>query len=961
MGLLLLVLLGASCSTKKNTATSRMWHSFTARYNTFYNGNEAYKKGMTAKEGGHKDNYTEFLPVFMVSNENSRALGNGDFERTIEKCKKAIQLHSISSRPKLNNSTKRTDKEKAYLARKEFNPFLDRAWMLMGEAYFQRGRFLEAASMFSYITRHYAAQPEIVNEARAYLIRCYTELEWFYDAEETIGRMKRDTITHKTRKIADLSMANLLMQQEKYAEALPYIQKVAKQSSSSLRQARLYFLLGQLHQHLGENELAFEAFQNCLSQNPPHILAFNARIRQTEVVAQGAQTEKMLKRLKRMAADSKNKEYLDQVYYAIGNIHLSKGDTLKAIGAYEKGRTEAQRSGIEKGVLVLKLAELYWTRAEYSHAQSCYNDALGLIGKTHNKYEEVKHRSKVLDELVPHTEVIHLQDSLLALSTMSEADRNAAIDRVIEELKRKEKEAEELAADSAAQERAQQNNNQRPSEQNKPTTQAGADKSWYFYNPTAVTRGKESFKKIWGNRKLEDDWRRSNRTVIAFDDQAEEGDSLQTDSLQTDSLVVDSTTTKELSAAQDPHQREYYLEQIPFTPGQKMVAHGKIEEALYAAAVIEKDKLEDFQLAENTFNRLMKDYPESKSMPDVCYHLFLMYSRWGKSEQANLYRQRMALEFPDDERTAIINAPNYEYQARYAIEIEDSLYQATYNAYRARDNEQVQSNTKISTEQYPKGLNRPKFIFVDILSRIAQTPTDTLIKELKSLVTMYPKSDVSTLAGMMARGLEEGRLVGTGALDMGSLWDMRTEKADMAAEDIAEAKQFETETNTPFCFLIAYPTDTLNDNQLLYDIAHFNFTSFMARIFDIQCQRGKAITQFIVGGFNNFDEAHRYAQRMSLIPELANKLSKARTFIISKQNIMLIGSAFSYEDYAKFYEHHFAPQAIDLERQKQGEEAEPLQRYEDELSPEELQEREQEPSSEKENSEGPVESEGDWY
>ncbi|MBO5698662.1 MAG: tetratricopeptide repeat protein [Bacteroidaceae bacterium] len=939
-----------------------MWHSFTARYNTFYNGNEAYKKGMIAKETGHKDNYTEFLPVFMVSSEISRQLGSGDFERSIEKCKKAIQLHSISRRPKLNGNGKRTEKEKAYLAQKEFNPLLDRVWMLMGEAYFQRGRFLEAASMFSYITRHYATQPEIVNEARAYLIRCYTELEWFYDAEETIGRMQRDTITRKVRKIVDASMANLLMQQGKYAEALPYLEKVASKVPSSLRKARLHFLVGQLHQHLGNNEASYEAYQRCLSNHPPHILAFNARIRQTEVVAQGKKTEKMLKRLKRMASDSKNKEYLDQVYYAMGNIHMTNADTAKAIAAYEAGRADSQRNGIEKGVLVLRLAELYWTKADYTNAQSCYNEALGLIGKEHEQYEEVKHRSKVLDELVPHTEVIHLQDSLLALSTMSEADRNAAIDRVIEELKRKEKEAEKLAADSAAQERMQQGSGLSPSEQQKkPTTQSSADKSWYFYNTTAVTQGKENFKKLWGNRKLEDDWRRTNRTVIAFEDETAQADSLVNDSLQTDSLVAADEEAQELAPTQDPHKREFYLEQIPFTAGQKMVAHGLIEEALFEAAVIEKDKLEDFNLAERTFNRLMKDYPESKAMPDVYYHLFLMYSRWGQTAQANHFRQLMAQKYPNDERTGIITAPNYEYQARYAIQIEDSLYQATYNAYRERNNAQVQSNAKLSAEQYPKGLNRPKFIFVDILSRIAETPADTLIKELKALVTMYPKSDVSTLAGMMARGLEEGRLVGTGALDVGSLWDMRTAKADLAAEEVAEAKQFETEINTPFCFLIAYPTDTINDNQLLYDIAHFNFTSYMSRVFDIQCQRGKAITQFIVGGFNNFEEAHRYAQRMSLLPDLSNKLSKARTFIISKQNIMLIGSAFSYEDYAKFYEHHFAPQAIDIEHQKQDIDDEPLQRYEDELSPEELQDLENKDSKEEYEGETSGESEGDWY
>ena len=950
-----------SCSTKKNTASSRMWHSFTARYNTYFNGHEAYKQGMQAKENGNKDNYATFLPVFMVANEQSRTLGSGNFETAITKCKKAIQLHSISKRPKIDATKQRDDKTKAYLAQKEFNPFLRHAWMLMGEAYFQKGNFLEAASVFSYITRHYATQPLIVNEARAYLVRCYTELEWYYDAEDVLNRLQRDTVNNKIQRITDLSQANLLIRQEKFEQALPLLEKVASKAPSNLRKARLYFLLGQIYQHLGQDQHAYDAFQKCLGKNPPYNLAFNARIRQTEVVGKGTLAKKMLRRLSRMAHDDKNKEYLDQIYYAIGNIHLAQADTLTALAQYEKGRAGATRNGPEKGALVLRMAELYWERGDYENARACYSDAVSLIDKEHKLYAEIKRRSTVLDELAPLTTAIHLQDSLLELSTMSEAERNAAIDRVIEELKRKEKEAEQLAADSAAEARRLENapTNSQRNKQSTPGAQTGADNSWYFYNATAVVQGKQTFAKLWGKRKLEDDWRRSNRSVITFDTDETTADSLTTDSLAADSLATDSAAAADAPEA-DPHKREYYLAQIPFTEGQKMAAHDIIETSLYEAALIEKDKLEDFPLAERTFERLLRDYPQFRNTADVYYQLFLMYSRWGNLDKANYYRSMMATHFPDDENTIMITAPDFEYRARYAKELEDSLYRATYDAYRLRDNATVWENARLSKELYPKGLNRPKFIFVNVLSRLATTPADTLIAELRSLIETYPKSDVSTLAGMMVKGLESGRTIGSGALDIGSLWSMREETANKSAEELAEQQQFETEQNTRFCFLIAYPTDTIDDNQLLYDLAHFNFTSYMSRIFDLRLQRGKAITQFIVGGFNSFAEVHQYVQRMSLNTELSNKLSKARTFLISEQNVALIGTAFSYDDYAKFYEHHFAPAELDASL-KSFDEGLPLQRYEDELSPEELQQHEEE-KEKTNNSETEVEDDGgEWY
>lgn len=935
-----------------------MWHAFTARYNTYYNGHTAYKEGMYAKEKGHKDNYTELLPVFLVGSEKSRTTGSGNFETTITKCQKAIQLHSITRRPKVEGSKRQSPKMKAYLAQKEFNPFLKHAWMLMGEAQFQKGDFLEAASTFSYITRHYATQPTIVNEARAYLIRCYTELEWYYDAEEVVSRMKRDSITPHVRKIANLSEANLLLRQERFDDALPYLQKAVKEVSGSLQKARLHFLIGQIMQHQGKKTEAFKAYQSCIRKNPPYELTFNARIRQTEVMSGGAETQKMVKRLRGMAAEDKNKEYLDQIYYAMGNIHLAQCDTTNAIAAYEKGRGKSTRNGIEKGILVLRLAELYWDQGRYDLAQTCYSEAIGALDKEHDKYEEIKHRSTVLDALVPFTSAIHLQDSLLYLSVAPEEERNEAIDRVIEALKQKEKEERALAADSAANARLQESG-QAPSEQERPKQQTSADKSWYFYNTTAVTQGKQAFKRTWGNRKLEDHWRRSNRTVVEFAESDDAADEANADSIATDSLATDSITEeKELSETEDPHKRAYYLAQIPFTDEQKAATHAIIQESLYEAALIEKDRLEDFPLAERTFTRLYSDYPKFEKMEDVYYQLFLLYSRWGRTERASEFRDLLANYYPESDITKLITAPDFEYLARFGKEIEDSLYRETYLAYRNRDNATVWANEVYAKEKFPKGANRPKFIFVDILSRIATSPVDTLIQDLHQLIKDYPESDVSAMAGMMINGLESGRTIEGGALDIGSLWSMRTQRTEEQAANITEGQQLLADRETPFCFLIAYPTDSLDANRLLYNVAHFNFTVFLSRKLSITQQRGKALTQFIIGGFTSYDDAHAYAQRITLSQELTKQLQHARTFLIAEANINLLGTTYSYDDYQQFYDENFQP--LELNPELLQKEEEPLQRYEDELTPEELERMEKQKN--KTQSEDYLEDDGgEWY
>ena len=961
----LLLLLISACSTKKNTAGTRFWHGFTAHYNTYFNGHEAYKEGMVSKAKNNRDNFTDFIPVFYNGNKASLLVGSSNFETTITKCEKAIHLHSIKKRPAVRGSKKLSPKEKAYLSRKEFNPFLKNAWLLMGKAQFQKGDFLEAASTFSYMTRLYAAEPKVASEARIWLARSYAALEWYYDAEEALSKTQKDSLSRSISRERDLTQADLLMQQKKYKEAIPFLEKIAKKEKSKQQKARLYFLLGQVQQHNGNSAAAYKAYKKCISQNPAYRLEFNARIHQTEVLANNNQSKKMVKRLRSMARSRKNKEYLDQVYYAMGNIYLTQKDTASAIAAYEKGREKSTRNEIEKGVLLLRLAEIYWERGRYDLAQSCYSDALGIITKEYEGYEEINRRSKVLDQLVPHTSAIYLQDSLLALSAMSETDRNAAIDRVIKALKKKEEEERKLKEDSIAEARKQEggnfNPNQRPNNNNN-NQDKEQNAEWYFYNVNRVNQGKQDFRKQWGTRKNEDNWRRSNRTVLS-DIESDSIDYEKEDSLAIAETPNDSLPAKSPEEAlkdslqNDPHQREFYLAQIPFSDEAKQESHKIIKEGLYQAGLIEKDALEDFALASKTLSRLEKDYPDFEKIEDVYYQLFLLYSRWGKKDKADEYRRLLAQHFPDGAYSRMVNDPDFERNAHFGYLIEDSLYTATYQAYRDRNNEQVNHNFKISTEKYPKGANRPKFIFVHALSQIGTIDTKDIIAELRNLVKEFPESDVSEMAGLIVKGLESGRTIGDPHYNLGSLWERRSSEAEKAANELAKKQELSPDRDVPFVCLIAYPTDSLNDDQLLYDIAHFNFTGFMVRNFDMNIERTPDITSFRISGFNNFDEAHTYAQKLYVAPKLSDKLRNTRIVLISEKNLELLGIGYSYNDYQKFYEKTFAPLKINPELPLDASDGPVEQHYEDEYTDEELEELQ----NEGEGGEEDDEDEGEWY
>ena len=608
--LLAAVLLAATgCSTQKNTAKTRWWHSFKARYNTYYNGTLAYIDGSLEKENGNKDNFTEMLPLYTVGNKQSREIGKDNFEKAIEKCQKTIKLHSIKKRPVWDKKRRKTEKDIEWLSRREYNPFLWKAWMLMGRSQFYKGAFDEAASTFAYMGRLYQTQPAIYAKSRAWLAKCYLEEGWLYDAEDVVRNMERDSIHWSARKEWDYTYADYYIHTGDYAKAIPYLRKVIKHEMRRKQRAREWYLMGQMQAALGNKAEAMRAYKRVIRQNPPYEVEFNARIAMTEVMS-GGQWKKMVSRLKRMAASDKNKEYLDQVYYAIGNIYLAQNDTAKAISAYERGAAKATRSGIEKGVLLLKLGDIYWEMERYNDAQRCYGEAIGLLDKERKDYEELSHRSKVLDQLVPYTDAVHLQDSLQTLAKMDEKDRNAAIDRTIAELKRKEKEERDRLAEQNAQETMQQNgggnNMQQQNNRQQNNMNQQTNGLWYFYNATAVSQGKSAFQKMWGKRENVDNWQRVNKTVVNFGGNQEETElsEAQLDSIARQEAIEDSLAQIADSAQNDPHKREYYLAQIPFTEDQIEASNKIIEDGLFNAGVIFKDKLNNLPLSEEQLKRL---------------------------------------------------------------------------------------------------------------------------------------------------------------------------------------------------------------------------------------------------------------------------------------------------------------------------------------------------------------------
>lgn len=909
------VLAFSSCSTKKNTSMSRFYQSFTTRYNVYFNGDEHYKETIKSLEKNYEDDYSQLVFVHPVDayNHPKSPQAQGNFDRSIEKAQKAIQLHSIKKKPKKKSGKSRDPKYKEWMSREEYNPFLHNAWLMMGRSQYNNGDFLGAASTFNYISKHFPWLPETTTEAQLWLARSYTSLDWLFDAENILIHIKQERLTNNTLKgLYYLIYTDYCLKGNNYDGAIPYLEN-AVEFAKGPQKTRLRFLLGQLYSRAGKKKEAYNIFKTIGgTSSAPYRTQFNARIKQSEVY-DGANIESEVKALKRMTRYDRNKEYLDQIYYAIGNLYLSRNDTTNAIANYIIAGEKSTRNGIDKAINQLTLGRLYFEQSRYDLAQPCYSEAVPQLPDDYPDYETLKKRSDVLDELAVYAQNVALQDSLLILSEKSPEEQRAVIDKIIEELKKKEEEEEENArreaylADQAAQGNGLQQGNTPQS------FNLNTDDSWYFYNTATKNAGKTAFQKKWGSRKLEDDWRRRNKasfsmnefeaTTYEDNENQELGDSL----LQADSNLSEEELNElkeKEKRAEDPHYPEYYFKQIPKTNEEKTIAHDVIQEGLFNMGVILKDKLEDFSAAFTQFDKLLIKYPDNIYRLDTYYNLYLMFMRQDNKYLASKYKDLIIDQFPESPYGIAMKDPMYLENLKTMNVRQEQMYEKAYAAYLSNDNATVHESYQEMMRQFPLSKIMPKFMFLHALAYITEGDPENFNTTLKELLERYPETDITPLASSYLKQMAQGRELETSTSNMrGMLWDIRLSN-DSVTDNSASAgqAQFTLNNNEPHLLVLTYPIDSVSANQLLYEIARHNFTSFAVKDFDLQQMNFGRLGMLIIKGFDNIQEIVHYRNVMQQNESL--KLpQQVRPIVISSGNFdILINQGRSFEEYFRFIE-----------------------------------------------------------
>lgn len=880
-GLLLVACFCAtSCSTQKNTAATRAYHQMKVRYNILYNGNHAYEEGLKAIQAANVDDYSQVLNLYPVSNHQAAASSAAKMDVTIEKCRKCIKLHSIKKKPQPDPKKRNDPKYKLWLQLEEFNAEMGNAWIRLGEAEFHKADFLGSIGTFSYVMKHYQNDPDMVARCQLWIARAYGELGWLYEAEDMLHKVKVDDLNRKHASLYSAVSADILIKTKQYKAALPFVKIAAPDEKRKVYRPRFEYVLGQLYEYEGNRQEAINAYKKVIKLTPPVEMDFNARVRIAQLRGKSS-----LKQLRQMAKQAKYKDKLDYIYGTMGNIYLAAGDTNQALVQYRLAIDKATQASMQKAAILVKAGDIYYGRQEYVEAQPCYREAINILTAENDDFARIQRRSEVLDELIVEHEVVVLQDSLQRLSRLSEQEQRAIIERLIEDLIKQEAANAEAALIA---EREVANGGLQSVNTANMLGGNGGNADWYFYNPQLLRSGKQEFQKKWGNRTLEDNWRRLSKTVstpmMTENETDEEG-------VSSDSTVVVDGQKSAVVPETDNHKPEYYLQQIPKTEADIALSDSLIRQALVNMVFIYQDKMEDQVLADATFEELYRRYPHHRDLLDLCYMYYLRALRAGDSME----RQRMAQEiityYPDSKQAYIVSQPDYFERLRRMAAEQDSLYEGTYKAFAAGQFATVKQNKQYAEANYPLSPLMPRFLFLNAVSVARTEGQEAFAEALRDMVSRYPESELGAMAkdmlAMMGQGMESQKGGSTG-----SLVSRRVETVVPEEEEdqsgVEKTVWTEERNVASVVLLVLKETDETLLNQIQYEVALFNFSQFLIRDFDLQKMPvfGTGCALRVIG-FTTLDEAEWWVGLVRQNAELTSFLQSHGVEIIpvAEQNV----------------------------------------------------------------------------
>ncbi|GAB3635469.1 hypothetical protein GCM10027422_10590 [Hymenobacter arcticus] len=751
----------AGCASDKSLVSHAL-NNVAARDNGFF---LAREKLWAVEEGLYKarnNDYNRLLPLYPTLDSGTVRATRPDLNDIIKKASLPIQHRAGSD-------------------------WTDDAYLLVGWSRFYKMEFDDAILTFKYVNST-SRDPIAKQEALIGLMRSFLVTKQLDNAKAVSDLLDKEVGLPKDARELFLARADYYLQTEEPAKAIEQLERAVPLIPAKNERSRTRFLLAQLYQAQGQDKEATAQLNNILKHNPPYELDFQSKLLLGQVSELDKQSKERLdKYFAALLKDPKNKEYQDKIYYEMGRLAYRQQKYSDALGLLRTAAKVPTVSKSQKGYTYLLAGRIYYENLHrYRLAAAYYDSTVQAMPKENPLFLATQERAGILQEFAKQYTIIETQDSLQALAKLpdTELDKRLTTYAAAELEAKRVAAAKALAAQKVLAQKQQADasrissspsalsGNQRDiSNPNSfdATTAVASGAGWYFDNATSLGTARSDFLRLWGDRKLQDNWRTTLTPSSSPNAPQNGGAPLSvTGNDQTQVNGTAAGTNPATAPVVDPLAEQNalvatYRQAIPSTPAQLQASDKQVEGAMYELGGIYKELLKEKQRGYETYAGEVTRYPRGEHAPDADYLLYLYYKDLPDPAKAAEYAATLQREFPTSTYAKLIADPLYREHERALHNAVAARLDSTFTLYKDQYFTRAKAAVTRLEKQYPKSDLTDRVAYLKLLLAIRTQAPAAVRASVGQFAKEYPDSPLVPQALALAgayKKAEDGQLTG---------------------------------------------------------------------------------------------------------------------------------------------------------------------------------------------------------
>lgn len=701
------------CITPKDTAMSRKMQNLTARYNYIYNSNVLLTEYNEDAALSYVDNYEKILPIYLDPEPQKELIITSGVANK--------QLDEIIS------------KGQTIINDKSFSNYIDDAYMLLGKATYLKGNYFTASEYFDYVAKTYKNDLKTFVMAMNWKARSQMQLNHMAYADKVLDTMLRALDLYKKDLPEPLATtAQMRIYQTRNAEAIALLKASIRTANDKQLRIRWQYILAQLQEKENDPQNAFITYNKVENSNAPFEMYFHANLRRIKLKALiSGYKENEDKELLSLIKDDKNFDYIDQIYYQVGELYLVEKNYNKAEENYIKSVKASTKNQSQKALSYLKIADLNFNEfRNYTKAKVYYDSTITVLPKTHPDYDAIAKKANNLQYLTDRYSVISREDSLQMIAKLPESERESRIKSLLKQPVIGTPTAT-IKNDPLQNAPVLQNQSN-----NLNALAVGNGSTFYFNNPATISNGIADFKKRWGNRALEDNWRQSQRSAAQESNQILSGGDVAV--VKSPILDPDSQVSKDPSTL----EKEYF-DKLPINSEMLEKSNQTIIDAYFEIASFYQQELNDKNEANKVYLELLNRFPQNNQLAAIYYSLYLNNNGIDQYK-SNEYKQLVLTKYPNSNFAKTILDPNYSVKQNKLEDAVNEDYNQVFNNYARKDYQAVIKESVASITTFPANDLAPQYAYLKAIAVGRTAKLDALLSEFNGIVTNYPEDRIIT-------------------------------------------------------------------------------------------------------------------------------------------------------------------------------------------------------------------------